>query len=108
MKNTNTYENNWAQDMKINISEHAFMRMKKRNGWSRKAATRMIDKVYRNGLRPKQVKGYLKWWINDRANEELEGSELVLFGEKLYIFRGHTMVTVLPTPTKSCLLRGAC
>ena len=43
----------------IVISEHAYMRMKERNGWSRKAAARMIDKVYQKGLRPEQVKGYL-------------------------------------------------
>lgn len=91
----------------IVISEHAYMRLKERNGWSRKAAARMIDKVYQKGLRPEQVKGYLKCWINNKAYYGTEGSEFVLFGEKLYIFNGNTMVTVIPIPSRSYLLKEA-
>ncbi len=91
----------------IVISEHAYVRLKERNGWNRKAATRMIDKVYRRGLRPKQIKGYLKYWINRKAEYGVEGSEYVLFGEKLYIFMGNVMVTVIPIPSRSYLLREA-
>ncbi len=91
----------------IVISEHAYMRLKERNGWSRKAATRMIGKVYQKGLRPEQVKGYLKCWINNKADYGTAGSEFVLFGEKLYIFSGNTMVTVIPTPSRGYLLREA-
>lgn len=89
------------------ISEHGYTRLKQRNGWSRKASARMIGKVYQNGLRPDQVKGYLKSWINNKADYGKDGNEFVLFGEKLYIFNGNTMITVLPTPSKSYLLKEA-
>lgn len=89
------------------ISEHGYARLKQRNGWSRKASARMIGKVYQNGLRPDQVKGYLKNWINNKADYGKAGNEFVLFGEKLYIFNGNTMITVLPTPSKSYLLKEA-
>lgn len=109
MGNLMSYETkvNERSSETIFISEHAYMRLKERNGWSRKAASRMIDRVYQNGLRPDQVKGYLKCWINNKADYGTEGSEIVLFGEKLYIFNGNTMVTVIPTPSKSYLLREA-
>ncbi len=87
------------------ISEHAYMRLKERNGWNRKASSRMINKVYQRGLRPEQVKGYLKSWINNKAEYEKDGNELILFGEKLYIFNGNTMLTVIPIPSNSYLLR---
>ena len=87
------------------ISKHAYARMKERNGWSKKTATRMIQKVYQNGLRPDQIKGYLKGWVNNKAGYSKEGEEFVLFGEKLYIFSGNTMLTVLPVPTRGYLLR---
>ena len=87
------------------ITKHAYTRLKERNGWSKRAANRMIQKVYQNGLRPNQVKGYLKEWVNNKAGYSKEGEEFILFGEKLYIFSGNTMLTVLPIPTRSYLLR---
>ena len=67
------------------ISKHGYARLKERNGWSKKAATRMIHKVYEEGLRPTQVKGYLKGWINSKAEYCKDDKEFVLFGEKLYV-----------------------
>ncbi len=87
------------------ISRHAYTRMKERNGWGKKAAARMLHKIYSQGLRPAQVKGYLKGWIRERMERASKGTELILFGEKLYIFNRNTMLTVLPTPTRSYLIR---
>lgn len=89
----------------IVISKHAYTRMKERNGWSKKTSTRMIQKIYSDGLRPNQVKGYLKGWVNGKADYTREDSELILFGEKLYIFNGNTMLTVLPVPSRAYLTR---
>ena len=89
------------------ISKHAYARMKERNGWSKKTSTRMIRKIYTEGLRPNQVKGYLKDWVNDKADYAREDSELILFGEKLYIFNGNIMLTVLPVPSRAYLIREA-
>ena len=32
------------------ITKHAYTRMKERNGWNKKAATRMVSKIYNDGL----------------------------------------------------------
>ena len=85
------------------ITKHAYTRMKERNGWNKKAATRMVSRIYSDGVRPEQVKGYLKKCLNTKYEYRNDGDEYVLFGNKLYIFNGMTMLTVLPIPTRSCL-----
>ena len=95
----NNFEN------RIIISRHAYARMKERNGWNKRTAERMVDRIYMDGLRPEQVKGYLKGWINRKYEKSNTGDEYVLFGEMLYIFNGRFMLTVLPTPSRSRLLR---
>jgi hypothetical protein len=102
-----TYELATEEPGEVVVSKHAYARMKERNGWSHRAAYRMALRVYREGLRPNQVKGYLKGWINTKYDYRKEGDEYVLFGEKLYIFNGNTMLTVLPIPTRSDLIREA-
>ena len=86
------------------ISKHAYMRMKERNGWSKKTSNRMIRRIYTKGLRPDQVKGYLKGWVKDKADYAGGESEYILFGEKLYIFNENIMLTVLPVPSRAYLI----
>ncbi|QFJ55271.1 hypothetical protein [Pseudobutyrivibrio xylanivorans] len=89
------------------ITKHAYSRLKERNGWNKKASDRMIPKVYVNGLRPEQIKGYLKNWVITKYEYSNERDEYVLFGDKLYIFNNKTMLTVLPTPARSYLYPAA-
>lgn len=89
------------------ITKHAYRRMKERNGWNKKAATRMVSRIHNDGMRPDQVKGYLKGWVNSKYEYSNEGDEYILFEDKLYIFNGMTMLTVLPTPTRSDLYPAA-
>lgn len=89
------------------ITKHAYTRMKERNDWNKKAATRMVSRIYSDGIRPEQVKGYLKGWVNTKYEYRNDGDEYVMFGDKLYIFNGTTMLTVLPTPTRSYLYHAA-
>lgn len=90
--------------MGVSISKHGYCRLKERNGWSKKAADRMITRIYTEGQRPNEVKGYLKEWIKRKSEEDSQGKEFVLFGEKLYIFGGRMMLTVIPVPSKAYLL----
>lgn len=97
----------YEEEISLSISKHAYERMKERNGWSKKAADRMLEKVYFGGIRPDKVKGYLKGWINRKADMYEDDREFVLYGEKLYIFNEGTMLTVLPVPTRSYLINNA-
>lgn len=91
----------------IVITKHAYMRMKERNGWNKRVATRMVTRVYNSGIRPGQIKGYLKNWVNTKYEYSNVGDEYVLYGDKLYIFNDKTMITVLPTPTRHYLYSAA-
>ncbi len=86
------------------ISRHAYTRIKERNGWNRKAAIRMIPRVYSEGLRPSQVKGYLRQWVGEKVANARPGHEFILYGERLYIFNGGTVITVLTAPTRAQVL----
>ena len=91
----------------ISISKHAYGRLKERNGWNKKAADRMVTRVYYEGMRPNMIKGYLKSWVNRKADMYEDDKEFILFGEKLYIFRDGTMLTVLPVPSRSYIINNA-
>ena len=45
------------------ITKHAYTRMKERNGWNKKAATRMVSHIYSDGIRTEQIKVYFKGWV---------------------------------------------
>lgn len=88
----------------INITEHAYLRMKQRNGWSRKTANRMLSRIYIKGQRIDNIKGYLKVWLKAKiANDVIDG-EYILYGNQVYIFRANSLITVLQTPSKRCVL----
>ena len=92
-------------DENLEISKHAYRRMKERNGWNKKTSDRMLRRIYTEGLRPSQVKGYLKGWVNGKTEYAGEENEFILFGDKLYIFNENIMLTVLPVPSRAYLLK---
>ena len=92
----------------IIISKHAYQRLKERNGWNRKSAERLINRIYLQGKRPADIKGYLRVWVNYKINASIEpDSEFVLYGNKLYIFSNCTLITVVSAPCRSTLLKAA-
>jgi len=92
----------------IEITKHAYLRMKQRNGWNKKTANRMIPRVYGNGKRAEEIKGYLKTWVNRMIQEDISEDEFVLYGKEMYIFRENTLITVLHIPTRSCIIERIC
>ena len=84
----------------IYITEHAYIRMKERNGWSRKTADRMAERIYAHGIRPEQIKGYLKSWLREKINNDVNQNDYIVYGQSLYIFRENALITVIHTPSK--------
>lgn len=81
----------------VYITDHAMTRMKERNGWGRKAAIRMVQKVFDNGTKAADVrKGPYKAWAHYKAEKALPNENLILYGDKLYIFAGKVLITVIP------------
>lgn len=84
----------------VYISDHAMDRLKERNGWSRKTALRMIQKVYDNGARSGEIKGHIATWVKNKESFSTKGDYYILYGQNLYIFNHNTLVTVIHAPKK--------
>ncbi|MCR4610575.1 MAG: hypothetical protein K5644_01630 [Lachnospiraceae bacterium] len=93
------------EDTYVHISEHAYKRMKERNGWNRKTANRMIKRIYINGQRPDEVKGYIKIWIVHKLGQVRENDEYVLYGDYVYIFNNNVLVTSFRQPCREKVLK---
>ncbi len=87
------------------ITEHAYKRIRKRNGWSKKTINRMIARIYVNGLRPDDVKGYKKKWIIHKTSRDEKNDEYVLYGDYIYIFNNRVLLTSYSLPCKERVLK---
>ncbi len=81
----------------IYLTEHALQRLKERNGWNKKTALRMLKKVYEEGLKQHALKGFLRHWVEHLKANHPECTYIV-YGEKVYIFRTKTLITVINIP----------
>ena len=89
----------------IYISEHSFKRLKERVGWNRKTAKRMMKRVYEQGIRPDDLKGYQSIWISQRADKFRDFDEIVLYGMHAYLFRERVLITVFHIPSRGTCLK---
>lgn len=78
----------------IYISRHAFERMRERNGWNRKTALRMVQRVYDTGLSPEDVHGPYRTWVRSQAKKN-PNVMLKFYGQMLYVFDNRILVTVI-------------
>ncbi len=92
MDKTVNYNNN------IGITGHGYSRLRERNGWNRKTAERMTQKVYRDGARYADIKGYLRIWLKQYGRSE--NAEYVLYGKSLYIFKEGMLITAFNVPNR--------
>ncbi len=91
------------------LTDHAYDRLKERNGWGRATAERMAERILAKGTRSEDVKGYLKPYVQKKAFEAEEyagDAVVVLYGDIIYIFtRKNVLITAYPAPTKNCFIR---
>lgn len=78
----------------IYISKHAFERMKQRNGWNKKTAIRMVQRVYDEGLNPEEAPIEYRAWTMWQAKNHPDDL-FKFYGQMLYIFADKVLVTVL-------------
>ena len=72
--------------------------MKERCGFNRKAQDRMAEKAFYEGITHKQTKGRLHKWVTSLFFKNCNANNIRLYGDNAYIFRGETLVTVIPIP----------
>lgn len=89
-----------AMDANSLFTTHGRKRMKKRNGWSKKASERMIKRILANGEDMKEKTGYLGLWARAKLKNEQNDHRYLLYGTQVYIFTNETLITVFPMPSR--------
>lgn len=85
-------------DDTVYISDHAFLRLKERNGWNKKCSLRMVKKVCDDGTPADEIKGYLSGWLRKQKNKG--GNRYIVYGNSLFIFDGKVLMTAITLPCK--------
>lgn len=78
----------------MTISKHAEKRVRQRVGINKKAVPAHVENVLENGTHQNDLKGHKKKVIGAMA--ATYHSRPVLFGQHVYMFKGDTLVTVIP------------
>ena len=86
--------------MALEITNHAYDRMKERLGWNRKAGERMAYKAYTDGTTHGETRGSLHRYLDSVYLAYHNASQMRIYGEALFIFSGTKLLTVYALPTK--------
>lgn len=83
----------------MRVSEHAAERAKERAGLSLSAVTRLATRALERGVRPKDVSGNARAWL-DRLSLE-HRSSTVVYGAFAFVFGHHnTLITLFQVPNE--------
>lgn len=86
---------------KVEMSFHAAVRMKERLGIkSESKRQKLADAAYERGVRLKDSMGAERAYILKHTKEKNDNREMVLFADRIFVFAGITLVTVLPREEK--------
>lgn len=78
----------------IRITEHAYERMKERNGWNKKAAGRMAVKIYETGEDMMNSTGHAKRLIRSKVRNG--GGRYIRYGNNIYVYKDKALITTYP------------
>lgn len=85
--------------MTVTVTKHAQERLKERNGLSKASANRMAKRAYMEGVPYIAMKGRLSKWVTKSVKGGLAPvKDARLYGDKLFLFDGTTLITVLQVP----------
>lgn len=80
------------------VTKHAQKRLKERCGLSKKAAERLANLAYEHGMKHSETTGNLRKWVVSQYFYNETANNIRLYGDKAFIFRGYTLITVLQIP----------
>lgn len=82
----------------VEVSKHALKRLSERSGLSKKAAQRIAEKAFYQGIAHKDTKGELNKYVTSLFFNNTNANNIRLYGDKAFIFAGETLITVLQIP----------
>lgn len=97
----------------LRITEHGEERVRERCGIPKKAVRRLADKAFQFGLSHSETTGKLNKYITALYFKNTNADNIKIYGDKVYIFSGNTLITILNLPgsyknvAKKCFERRA-
>ena len=85
----------------IAVTRHAEDRMHQRSGLKKKSLQRLADRAYDRGTPRAELKSEIRHWVDHRYETHDQNTDLRVYGDKLYVFCEHRMVTLIQLPV-SC------
>jgi hypothetical protein len=83
---------------RVALTEHACKRARQRLSWNAATLERMSKKAFESGLKRKNTNGLLKKYLDHLWNEHKYANNLRLYGETLFVFSNHRLLTVWHLP----------
>lgn len=88
----------------VEVSRHAENRLRERSGINKKSVERLAERAYYSGIKHSQTKGRLFKYISSIAIKSDKGTNIRIFGDKLFVFNNKginkvVLVTVLQVPS---------
>lgn len=83
------------------VTGHAQSRLKSRSGLNKKSVNRIADRVLDRGYHRTELNGNLRLYVDCLyRNNGKKADNIRIYGDKVYIFIGTTLITVLQIPSK--------
>lgn len=82
----------------MKVTKHAKQRLKERNGLNKNSCDRIVEKALKEGIKHSETKGRLNKWISSIYFVEKKANNIRLYGDKAYLFRDETLITILQIP----------
>jgi hypothetical protein len=80
------------------LTHHACKRARERFSWNSSTLERMSDRAFERGLKRKNTGGRLKRYLDELWDKHKEANNLRLYGETLFVFSNHRLITIWHLP----------
>ena len=80
------------------VTHHARQRIHERMGVRKKVSDRVAKLALERGLRASETKGMLKKYTGAVFLSHMNGNNMRIYAEKVFVFQEDALVTVLPLP----------
>lgn len=86
--------------METVVTQHGKKRLKERVGLNKKSAEKNADKAFQEGIKHSEVSGSLRKYFDALYLQNRSANNIRIYGEKVYLFGGNKLITVLNLPNK--------
>lgn len=82
------------------LTRHSQKRLKERCGCNKSAQLKLANNAFDKGITHAQTSGSLKRYLDGLYLRERKANTIRIYGDKVFLFGGETLITVLRLPQK--------